>query len=72
MSRFKRIFRIDELRINQCFDFLFLQLLTQILVCVRSPYSSCVTEDKKWSWNVILLADVPFDLVITYSSRSKA
>jgi hypothetical protein len=71
MSRFKRKLKIGELRISQCFDFLFLQLLTQILVCVRNPYSRCVTEDKKWSWKVILLADVLFDLVITYSSRSQ-
>jgi hypothetical protein len=68
MSKFKREFKIGELRISQCFDFLFLQLLTRMLVCVRSLYTRCVTEEGKYSRNVILLADVPSDLVITYSS----
>ena len=68
MSKFKEKFKIGELRISQCFDFLFLQLLTRMLVCVRSTYTRCVTEDRKYNRNMILLADVPSDLVITYSS----
>ena len=68
MSKFTRKFKIGELRMSQSFDFLFLQLLTRMLVCVRSPYTRCVTEERKYTRNVILLADVPSDLVITYSS----
>jgi hypothetical protein len=68
VSKFKRKFKIGELRISQCFDFLFLQLLTRMLVCVRSPYMRCVTEERKYSRNVILLVDVHSDLEITYSS----
>ena len=68
ISLCRRKFKISELRISQCFDFPFLRLLTRMLVCVRSPYTRCVTEGRKYSRNVILLADVPSDLVIRYSS----